>query len=336
MTRHDAYTALLMRHHTMLWRMCWHRAHGDRDLCCDLLQEISIALWENYDKLRPNVTQQQERAWVRWQARSVFFQIGRRQTLPTEPITDTISDSVSDEDAQHRKELLDDLIAVLEPEEQRMMHLYLEGYHGDEIGQQIGISRDAVYQRMHRAVQKMRRVVLILLAMLIVVATAVAITPQWRQTIFSGGGSEEEVVDSLPEQSKTILPVSVINTDTTPSPRTDSASSRLTVESLEHIPPLDIQEILGIPNEPFTLSAHDDITISISGTNLIIMGACGELVRVYDLNGKYVAYKVAGGFCLINLFPNLEDLLDYYFDPNIRSFRLQIGSRPPLLLQLQL
>ena len=71
--RHSTYTALLMRHREMLWRLCLNRANGDSDRSKDLMQEITIALWENYDKLRLDASPAQERAWVRWQARSVFY-----------------------------------------------------------------------------------------------------------------------------------------------------------------------------------------------------------------------------------------------------------------------
>ena len=46
--RHRAYTALLMRHRDMLWRMCWRRADEDYDRCCDLMQDVSIALKEAF------------------------------------------------------------------------------------------------------------------------------------------------------------------------------------------------------------------------------------------------------------------------------------------------
>ena len=79
---------MLMRHREMLWRMCWNWTGGNRDRCCDLLQEVSIALWENFDKLRPGASASQERSWVRWQARSVFYQIGRQKRLSTVPLCD--------------------------------------------------------------------------------------------------------------------------------------------------------------------------------------------------------------------------------------------------------
>ena len=98
MDRHGTYTALLLRHRTQMWRMCWLRAHGNWDLCCDLLQEASIALWLNLDKLRPDATPGEERAWVRWQVQSWFEHMGRRRQLSTVPITAAMADSLADDD----------------------------------------------------------------------------------------------------------------------------------------------------------------------------------------------------------------------------------------------
>ena len=66
-------------------------------------------LWEQFDKLRPEASLAQERAWVRWQARSVFYRVGRRRSLNTATLTDSLAETVADEEAAHRKETLEEL-----------------------------------------------------------------------------------------------------------------------------------------------------------------------------------------------------------------------------------
>lgn len=324
MNSSDAYTALLMRHRTMLWRMCRVRALGDRDRSCDLLQEVSIALWLNFDKLRPDATPHQERAWVRWQARSVFDQIKRRRQLPTEPLNDALSDNLSDEDILRSKELLDDLFSALEPDEQRMMQLYLKGYHADEIGKHMGLSRNAVYQRMHRAVQKMRRVVLILLALLLTSAVAVAVVPQWRQLVFGSGKSEEPVIDTTPVQPQEEPPVELPPLDTVV--RMVGSVVPPVRETLQHMPPMVVPDI---PVEMQPLPNPDKVTVNVNGNILTVSGAKDEMVRVYDMHGNLLASQPCDGFCVISLFPSTDFLAcerSYY--------QLRIGSRPALLLKL--
>lgn len=326
MNRHDAYTALLMRHRTMLWRMCRRRAHGDRDLACDLLQEVSIALWENFHKLRPESTLHQERAWVCWQARSVFDQRDRRPQLNTEPLSEVLADTLADEDSLQHKETLDDLLAALSPDEQQMMRLYLEGYSPDEISKQMGLKRDTVYQRMHRATRKMKGAVLLLAALLLTAAVAVAVVPIWRHLL---GGSDdtpqETVIDTLTPPSDTMASGAV-------DPAPDSVvhhihkEPRPAVAAMEHLS----SEILPvIPTEPPAIPEHNDIILSVNGNRLTVIGAIDELVRIYDMSGILVASRQCNGFCIFDLFPNTEALS---FERN--NYRIEIGSRPALLLKL--
>ncbi|MBR4739425.1 MAG: sigma-70 family RNA polymerase sigma factor, partial [Bacteroidales bacterium] len=56
MNSQKAYTELLRRHRTLVWTLCWARARGDYECCRDLVQEVSLSLWEHYGRLRPNAT----------------------------------------------------------------------------------------------------------------------------------------------------------------------------------------------------------------------------------------------------------------------------------------
>lgn len=329
--RHSAYTALLMRHRDMLWRLCLNRANGDGDRSKDLMQEITIALWENYDKLRLDASPAQERAWVRWQARSVFYQIDRRRKVPTIPIEDNLQvDNIADEEAHQRKETLDNFLAALSHEEQRMMKLYLDGYQGDEIGKEMGISRNTVYQRMRRALQKMRNVALVLLAMLLTTAIAVALVPEWRQYIFGGWGIEETPTDTISEPKEP--EPSVSQPEPLPLPSAKKATFRQP-QLLEPLPSLStIQASQGFVS-PDTLSPieMDDMpTVSVDGMTLTITGASGEIIKVYDNNGNLVACQVAGSICIIDLFP----CTDAFSSSRRNTFILQIGNRPTLRLEL--
>lgn len=330
--RHIAYTALLMRHHDMLWHMCLKRVRGDRDRCQDMLQEVFIALWENYGKLRPNASPKQERAWVCWQARSVFYQAERRKTLSTVPFDEFIAEGLTDEEAQHHKELVEELLSALTPEEQRMVRLYLEGYQGDEIGEKMGVSRDTVYQRMRRIVKKLRSVALIVLAMLLTALVAVAVVPQWRRAFFGLWKGEEAVADTVPAE---ICSAPALQ-DTIPLGDISRKKSRKLKVPLEKMPPLDIVDLIDhtdkhIENyaDRFTSLLLQDIpTVSRDGASLIVTGADGELVRVYDFTGKLVFAQKAGALCIIDLFPGTSN----WSCKN--EYILQIGNLPDLKVKM--
>lgn len=335
--QHHTYTTLLERHRKMLWCMCWKKANGNYDHCQDLLQEVSIQLWENLGKLRPNSTSWQERAWVRWQARSVFYQIDRRKTLYTEPLTEDFFHSTADEESVHRKELLDNLISTLTPDEQQMMQLYLDGYRGDEIGAAMGLNRDAVYQRMRRTIQKMRRVALILLALLVTAVVAVAVVPEWRQHFFGKGGDEENLIDTIPTQTEPTPQ----KRDTIPSTNKVRRTPKAKPEPLEKLPPLDIISFMDSGDETVQPPDDDEPTVSLDGTRLTITGVDGELIRLFDCTGNLVAAQKATVICTIDLFPStsafngLASNGSAIATGSCNDYILQIGDRPAMKIQLR-
>lgn len=342
--QHHTYTTLLERHREMLWYLCWKKANGNYDRCQDLLQEVSIQLWDNLGKLRPNSTSWQERAWVRWQARSVFYQTDRRKTLPTEPLTDTLSNTAADEESVHRKELLDNLLSTLTPDEQRMMQLYLDGYHGDEIGAAMGLNRDAVYQRMHRAIQKMRRAVPILLALLLTSLVAIAVVPEWRQLLFGTGGDEPTPIDTIPTQEQPTT-LRTNHTDTlTPTP-TAKQAPKAKPEPLEKMPTLDILSLIDVPDEqlePPEAPRNDEPTVSLDGSRLTITGVDGELVRVFDCSGNLIAAQKASVICTIDLYPSTSTFRGLASNGSAlgttskcTEYIVMIGDRPALKVQIQ-
>lgn len=323
--RQNAYTTLVMRHRDMLWRMCWRRSGGDPDHCQDMMQEVYIALWEKFDNLRPNTSPGQERAWVKWQARSVLFQMGRRKALPTVSITDSLADNVADENTLARKELIDDLLSVLNPVEQRTMQLYLSGYKGDEIGELTGVSRDAVYQRMHRAVIKMRRALLIIITLLVATTIAVAVVPQWRMFFFGGGEPEGTITDTVDEPSREV-PAAPKQSDTATTPRMGEKAHQRKVEKVEKLSDPNYYDIVECPETVSLLPAQNEPTISVEGRWLVITGAEGESVYVYDRHGRLIDSQKASRLCLIEL-PQYANIL-------YSEYLIKIGNRPMVWLRL--
>lgn len=326
--RHEAYTAMLIRHHTLLWRMCWHHAHGDRDRCCDLMQEVSIALWLNFDKLRPGSQPRQEKAWVRWQARSVFYQIDRRQRLSAVPLDDVVAENLVADDPANRMEVLDHLLSVLDPDERGMMTLYLEGYRGDEIGERLNLSRDAVYQRIHRAMQKVRTVTLVILALMLTTAVAIAIVPQWRHAVF--GRDEKEPDKVSPEVLPFAEPYDVDTPDAV-------APVGISEPRVERLPDLDVVELIAqmtaeSDTQPMEFQPLEMIpTLVVNGSRLIISGADGELIRIEDAQHRLIYYEVCRGVSVIDpfLFRNIS-----VFGPDRYVLRVKIGRYPEVDLKM--
>lgn len=320
MDRHSTYTALLLRHRTKVWRMCWLRARGNWDRCCDLLQDVSIALWLNIDKLNTNATPGEESAWVRWQVRSVFEHIGRRKQLPTEPITATLADSLAAEDERRFKEDIEEVMSVLTPDEQRMLSMQLEGYHADEIADIMGLNRDAVYQRLHRAMSKAKRVLVALLLLLFTTTVAVAVVPQWRKVLFGGLGKTPAVEE---EAEPTPLPVDTAALEPEPVITHAKPTPRERMEPMEHLEFMEMEY-----DEPLP-PGHEVPTVSLDGNRLTVSGVYGERVSVYSKHGSLLASQMCNGICTFTLFPddNMLTIGNRYGDIIVK-----IGDRPQMTI----
>ena len=154
--RHDAYCALMQRHRETVWRVCWRFAHGDRERCKDMVQEVWVVLWLKFDQLRPNANALQQRAWVWRVARSVLVDLYRRRNEEAVRLTEVLEENVADSHPDYAEEI-DDLLARLGPDERRLMQMRLEGYDANEIADAFGIERNAVYQRVNRIINKLRK-----------------------------------------------------------------------------------------------------------------------------------------------------------------------------------
>lgn len=314
MQNSDPFDELLKRHRPMVWRMCWISAHGNYERCRDLVQEVSIALWRHFGQLRPDATLQEERAWVRWQTRSALdFQ--RRMQRPTPlPLTPGMADLQAADDILEQHEELEELMSTLNDDERRMLRLQLEGYRADEIAEAMGLSRDAVYQRFHRAVVKMRRVALLLALLCVAATVAVAVVPQWRVQVFSYTEEEEipeeEVVSPIESPSPTpVVPLEV---------PVDTVAPRQAWIPPEPLPYLTASNDTIIPDLP---ARRPEVGIAYNDGKLVLTGLVdGELVVIRNPKGVLVALKrTHGTTCAIEL---ATDRLSY------TTYILQIGHRP--------
>lgn len=314
MQNSDPFDELLKRHRPMVWRMCWISAHGNYERCRDLVQEVSIALWRHFGQLRPDATLQEERAWVRWQTRSVLdFQ--RRMQRPTPlPLTPGMADLQAADDILEQQEELEELMSTLNDDERRMLRLQLEGYRADEIAEAMGLKRDAVYQRLHRVVGKMRRVALLLVLLCLAVTVAVAVVPQWREQVFSHTEEEEKPEEEAVSPTEIPSPTPVVPLEVP----VDTVAPRQAWIPPEPLPHLNAPADTSLPDLP---ARKPEVGIAYNDGKLILTGLVdGELVVIRNPKGVLVALKrTHGTTCAIEL---ATDRLSY------STYILQIGHRP--------
>ena len=320
-----AYTELLRRHRNMIWRMCWLRSGGDYERCRDLVQEVSIALWLHFKELIPDATHGEKRAWVYWLTRTTINHKLRKPSVETMLLTSEQTDSLTDEASLCDRENIEDIMASLSPDEQHMVRLRMEGYKADEIASIMGLKRDAVYQRMHRAVVKMRQVLLILFLVLVLSTLAVAVVPSWRKTVIEKVHQKEDK-GALRGEMPSTKPQDVVK-GSQPEDILQEETSCTPVR-VERLPDADAKALISCINgECDTLPAGleamlPEPIIVVSMRQLIVTGIYGERVSVYVQGGTLVSSQVCNGICVVGF---LRDGV---------SYRIQVGRRPPIILDM--
>ena len=154
----NSYTNLLFRHKDLIWQLCRRYAPRDADRCVELVQEVSLSLIEHYGRLKPDASAKDERAWVVWSTRTVLYDLRRKKdSQPVMvPLTKEIVEQIAEQENLERGRI-EEMMGDLPDEDRRLVQLRLDGYNAREIGTQTGLSSDAVYQRMHRIIEKLKR-----------------------------------------------------------------------------------------------------------------------------------------------------------------------------------
>ena len=335
----------------MVWRLCWVRARGNYERCRDLVQEISVALWLHLDQLRMDVSPKEEKAWVWWMTRSTLNHLHRSQRPPMVMLTEMLAETIPDTDNIAVDENIEDLMAVLSPEEQQLMRMHIEGYRADEIAEILGLHRDTVYQRMHRALGKARKALLILLLSLVVSTVAIAVVPQWRQWFFGNG--EPEAEDSLPVSLSTPLSPALRQVADSIEDTVIKCRVWIPPEPLSHLVPVvdtafpifepGIAGPCGCPDStrggvqhtdciPFDDSEEEqqemeaDVTIRVVGNNIVVEGVREERVDVFDAQGRLVATARCNDHCVLTI--GMQDHSYSRSNTGVNAFWVQVGNRP--------
>ena len=146
----DPFDELLHRYRGLLFTLCSRFRHRGLDVD-DLIQEATIALWRNRERLLALGSVQQ--AALTWKiARNAVIDTLRR-TGETEELPEGYDER--DEDRSLMNELREQISHLEEPD-RSIVTLQLEGYSYEEIGNQLGLSEKNVSVRLVRAKEKLR------------------------------------------------------------------------------------------------------------------------------------------------------------------------------------
>jgi RNA polymerase sigma-70 factor (ECF subfamily) len=147
----DPFEAMLHRHRGLLFSLCRHYSRRGLEVD-DLLQEATVALWRDRERLLSLSALQQT---------ALTWKIGRnavidclRRVKETEALPEDYEEV--DEDRSLLREL-HERIAQLDEPDRSIVRLQLEGYNYKEIGEQIGITEKNVSVRLVRIKEKLRK-----------------------------------------------------------------------------------------------------------------------------------------------------------------------------------
>lgn len=149
----DPFDELLHRYRGLLFTLCSRFKHRGLEVD-DLIQEASIALWRNREKLFSLGSVQQ--AALTWKiARNAVIDALRRVEE-----TDVLPEGhdIADDDRSLLQELREQ-IALLEEPDRSIVRLQLEGYSYEEIGQRLEMTEKNVSVRLVRVKEKLRKTI---------------------------------------------------------------------------------------------------------------------------------------------------------------------------------
>jgi len=147
----DPFEELLHRYRGLLFTLCSHFKHRGLETD-DLIQEATIALWRNRERLYPLGTVQQA-ALVWKMARNAAIDALRR-IENTEAMPESYDETA--EDRTLVQELHEEIDRLEEPD-RTIVNMQLEGYSYEEIGQALGLTEKNVSVRLVRAKERLRK-----------------------------------------------------------------------------------------------------------------------------------------------------------------------------------
>lgn len=147
----DSFEELLHRYRGLLFTLCSRFRHRGLDTE-DLIQEATIALWRNRERLVSLGSVQQ--AALTWKiARNAVID-ALRHTEETEVLPEHIDEV--DEDRGLVQELQEQINRLDEPD-RSIVRMQLEGYSYEEIGDKLKMTEKNVSVRLVRAKEKLKK-----------------------------------------------------------------------------------------------------------------------------------------------------------------------------------
>lgn len=151
---HRLFDRTVADHDQMIRRICLGYAQSQQDLE-DLYQDVLLNIWNGLPSFREDSS---TRTWVyRVALNSCVSALRIRSRVPSLASLDDVI--VVPDDSQEKRDAVKELyecIATLGPVDKAIVMMWLDGYSYDEIADVVGLRRNAVATRLHRAKSRLR------------------------------------------------------------------------------------------------------------------------------------------------------------------------------------
>ncbi len=148
------FSETIQTHDAMIRRICLGYAANPQDLE-DLYQDVLVNIWRGLRSFR---SESSIRTWVyRIALNTCVSTLRARSNRPSQASLEDVI-LVADDSLDKRESIKDlyECIATLNPIDKAIMMMWLDEYSYDEIAETIGITRNNVATRLHRAKEKLK------------------------------------------------------------------------------------------------------------------------------------------------------------------------------------
>ncbi|MBQ8703309.1 MAG: sigma-70 family RNA polymerase sigma factor [Bacteroidales bacterium] len=147
------YAELLRDFQSHLLSYCYRHSRDEAD-ADQLLVGITNAMLRGVRTLRPDSSPSERNRWLRRLMRQTLADHRRRQ--PSFVSIDHAIDIAVESDAD--AELVESLLQHLNPDERALLQDRLAGFTPSELSGRYNVSVDAIYQRYHRIIKKLKTI----------------------------------------------------------------------------------------------------------------------------------------------------------------------------------
>ena len=148
------FTKTIKTHDAMIRRICLGYAANPQDLE-DLYQDVLVNIWRGLRSFR---SESSIRTWVyRIALNTCVSTLRARSNRPSQSSLEDVI-LVADNSLEKRESVKDlyECIATLNPIDKAIMMMWLDEYSYDEIAETMGLKRNNVATRLHRAKEKLK------------------------------------------------------------------------------------------------------------------------------------------------------------------------------------